>query len=200
MWKISKKIKVLLWIVLAVTALCGCRGSEELFLLEGTGESVGLWDAEMSDSQQTQVQSAEPAAIYVHVCGAVVSPGVVTVPAGSRAEAAVEAAGGFAAEADTAYVNLAAALVDGEQLYIPTKAEGQELKKRKSDEESGLTNLNTAGEEELCGLPGIGESKAGDIVAYRQQHGSFSKIEDIMQVPGIKSSVYGKIKDLITVD
>ena len=60
-------------------------------------------------------------------------------------------------------------------------------------------NINTAGTKELCTLLGIGESRAEDIIAYRETHGPFAAIEDIMKVPGIKENAFAKIKDAITV-
>jgi len=49
-------------------------------------------------------------------------------------------------------------------------------------------------------LPGIGESKAKDIINYRESKGQFGSLEDIMNVPGIKDGVFNKVKDLISVD
>jgi len=63
-----------------------------------------------------------------------------------------------------------------------------------------LVNINTAGVDELDTLPGIGEAKARDIIAYREKHGRFGRIEDIMKVPGIKQNRFESIKDFITVD
>lgn len=137
--------------------------------------------------------------IYVHVCGAVNEPGVVELPEGSRAEAGVSAAGGMRADADTDYVNLAAPLADGEKLYIPTLEEGRALKEQEAEKESGLVNINTADSAALCTLPGIGESRAASIIAYREEHGAFQSVEDIMKVSGIGESAFGKLKDLITV-
>lgn len=65
---------------------------------------------------------------------------------------------------------------------------------------SGKINLNTASVSELMNLPGIGESKAEAIISYRSEKGTFSKVEDLMQIPGIKEGVYSKIKDLIYVN
>ena len=64
---------------------------------------------------------------------------------------------------------------------------------------SGLVNLNTASEEQLCTLPGIGSSKAKSIIAYREEHGSFDRIESVMNVAGIKDGLFQKIKAYITV-
>ena len=99
-------------------------------------------------------------------------------------------------EAHEAAVNLAAVLRDGEKLYIP--ALGEEL--ADDAENRGLVNLNTADSAGLQTLPGIGESRAADILSYREKHGGFRAVEEIMQVPGIKESTYEKIRDQITVN
>lgn len=138
--------------------------------------------------------------IYVHVCGAVMNPGVVQLPEGSRREDAVLAAGGFAKNAGENYVNLAALLTDGEQLYIPDVEEGRLLKQALMQGGSAVVNINTATQEVLCTLPGIGNSRAKDIIAYREKHGKFLRKEDIMQVSGIKESIYQRICDQIVVE
>ena len=65
--------------------------------------------------------------------------------------------------------------------------------------DAGKVNINQASEEELMTLPGIGASKAADIVRYREEQGGFEQIEDIMNISGIKEAVFEKIKDKITV-
>lgn len=67
-----------------------------------------------------------------------------------------------------------------------------------SAESQGLVNINTAGQEELQTVPGIGEVKAKAILAYREEHGEFSSVEEIQQVPGIKGKTYEKIKNYIS--
>lgn len=147
----------------------------------------------------TLAGAEKPKAIYVYVCGAVVSPGVVELPEGSRAADALQAAGGFTAAADTSYVNLAAKVADGEKLYFPDAQEAADFKKQAQEAGSTLVDINTAGVEELCTLPGIGEARAGDIIAYRKANGPFSSVEDIMKVPGIKEGAYAKISEKIIV-
>lgn len=137
--------------------------------------------------------------IYVHVCGAVNLPGVVTLPEGSRGRDALEGAGGFAPDAAEDFVNLAKPLTDGMQLYFPTREEAESLRESERQEQSELVNINTADVELLSTLPGIGEARAKAIVEYRKSNGDFQNIEDIMQVSGIKDSAFGKIRDLITV-
>ena len=73
------------------------------------------------------------------------------------------------------------------------------MEEQREQQESGLVNLNTADMEQLMTLTGIGESKAHDILNYREQSGGFRTKEDLMQIPGIKERVFEKIKDQITV-
>ena len=142
---------------------------------------------------------AEPQTVYVYVCGAVRTPGVVEVPEGSRAAEALELAGGMTTEADPFYVNLAEIVTDGQKLYFPTASEAEELEAAGKAAEEGLVNINTASAEELCTLPGIGASRAVDIVRYREKNGAFQTKEDIMKVSGIKQNAYDKLCDRITV-
>lgn len=182
--------------------------------------NVGSTDrTELSDAPAEKAPT-----LVVHICGAVSAPGVYELPAGSRIIDAVEAGGGFLPEADEACCNLAEEIVDGCQIYIMTKTEscsdGQTEKKagiqtspdgdmQTTDRnvrsnsapalDSGLVNLNTADVAALMTLPGIGESRAKAIISYREQHGAFVKIEDIMKISGIKEAAFSKIKDKITV-
>lgn len=174
---------------------------------------------ELSDASLEEAKT-----LVVHICGAVSAPGVYELPAGSRIIDAVEAGGGFLPEADEACCNLAEEIVDGCQIYIMTKSEscadGQTEKKagiqtspygdmQTTDRnvrsnsttalDNGLVNLNTADVAALMTLPGIGESRAKAIISYREQHGAFAQIEDIMKISGIKQAAFSKIKDKITV-
>ena len=175
-------------------------------------------------TELSDASSEEAKTLVVHICGAVSAPGVYELPAGSRIIDAVEAGGGFLPEADEACCNLAEEIVDGCQIYIMTKtescADGQTEKKagiqtspdsdmQTTDRnvrsnsapalENGLVNLNTADIAALTTLPGIGESRAKAIISYREQHGAFAQIEDIMKISGIKQAAFSKIKDKITV-
>ena len=175
-------------------------------------------------TELSDASSEEAKTLVVHICGAVSAPGVYELPAGSRIIDAVEAGGGFLPEADEACCNLAEEIVDGCQIYIMTKSEscadGQTEKKagiqtspdsdmQTTDRnvrsnsttalDNGLVNLNTADVAALMTLPGIGESRAKAIISYREQHGAFAQIEDIMKISGIKQAAFSKIKDKITV-
>ena len=120
----------------------------------------------------------------------------------------------FTDDADVTYVNLAQTVVAGEQIYIPTMEEtnGISLSERDTDgtpvqdapagtnvETDGKININTAGKDALMTLPGIGESKADAIIAYREAQGKFQNTEELMNIRGIKEGIYNKIKDLIIV-
>ncbi len=155
--------------------------------------------------------------VFVHVCGEVNLPGVYELPEGSRVNAAVESAGGFTDKADRAYLNLARVIEDGERIYVPSKKETEKLSYEEnisgtglemsteaaavSGENKGLTtiNINTATIDELTELPGIGESRAKDIISYRTNVSRFEKPEDIKNVSGIGEKMYERMKDYIRV-
>lgn len=191
--------------------LAGCHRADRAITLP-VGELVETAEREtasefMSGSgslsecapQSEASAAAETTVIYVYVCGAVKEPGVVLLPEGSRGQDALEAAGGFAEDAAREAVNLAEVLTDGMKLYFPTPEESLEAESEAKERDVGLIDINTAGVELLCTLPGIGEARAKAIVAYREEHGAFGSAEEIMQVSGIKDSAYNKIKAFITV-
>lgn len=152
--------------------------------------------------------------VLVHVVGQVVTPGVVEVAAGSRVIDAIGAAGGLAAGADTAAVNLAREVVDGEQIYVPLPGEvapGASAGTPGAGTAAvpgggagagtppGLVDVNVATVEELDTLPGIGPALAERIVQWRTDNGGFSSVDQLADVSGIGPSVLGKIRDLVTV-
>lgn len=227
---IKKKImKSAAFFLLPVLMLTACTGKNDIVFdtqeqekmqgAEYTANMGNTADAENADTGENEpAQETEPGLIYVHICGAVVSPGVYELKAGSRVFEGIEAAGGFSTEACKDYVNQAKILQDGQRLVIPTMEEAEAAKENGSDKEpwmtddteaesevssggsaEGLVNINTADESELSSIAGIGEGKAAAIVRYRQEHGNFQSIEDIMKVSGIKEGTYEKIKEKITV-
>lgn len=139
--------------------------------------------------------------VCVYVCGAVRSPGVYYCESGSRIADAVGMAGGPEDDACPEELNLAQQVSDGQKIYVPR--EGETIQQTAAYASPGnnpaLVNINTAGEAELTTLPGIGQSRAGDIIAYREENGGFRNVEEIMNVPGIKEASYEKIKDLICI-
>ncbi|MBF4570957.1 ComEA family DNA-binding protein [Herbiconiux sp. VKM Ac-1786] len=167
---------------------------------------------------------AAPAAppLLVHVLGAVGAPGVYQLAAGSRVVDAVAAAGGFAPTADSASVNLARPLVDGEQLRVlavgetpPAPLPGAPVAAAPgaADSSAGsgagsgaaapggaptLVDLNTATEIDLDTLPRIGPAMATRIVAYRDANGPFASIDDLLQIPGIGDKTLESLRPLLT--
>lgn len=141
--------------------------------------------------------------ITVFVTGEVNNPGTYSLPPSSRIQDAIKMAGGWTARADQTALNLASILSDGQGIYVP--AIGEDSPQDPSTERfapvdnGGKININTATIEMLDDLPGIGPSKAEQIVAYRQNNGAFDTIEDILSVPGIGPTIFEQIQDLITV-
>ena len=169
-------------------------------------------DMNIADGEDTE-ENVVPAKIMVHVTGQVKDQGVVLLDEGSRIVDAIEAAGGETDDADLAKLNLAYVLNDGEKIYVPSKSEqNQEIEYVTTSSgdtassgggsmssNSSIININTAGQAELMELPGIGESIANKIIAYREENGKFKTIEDIKNVPGIGDSKFANIKDMIKV-
>jgi competence protein ComEA len=162
----------------------------------------------------------QPAIITVHVAGAVNSPGVYRLSSSARVVDAITVAGGALRSADLESINLAQTITDTEQVYIPTKRVSRprvttapRLRPDRttptstsvmSDGSAGpqptrLINLNTATASELDSLTGIGPSTAKAIIAYRTKKGSFSKVEDLLSVPGIGPAKLAALRDQVTV-
>ena len=163
-------------------------------------------------------ESGAEGKIAVYVCGAVNRPAVYRLPADARVVDALKAAEGFSRDADTEWINQARSLTDGEMLRVYTLAETYALRQSGAEagergtadgspaaagasgtKSGGRVNLNTASKEQLMTLPGIGEAKAEAILRRREESGPFTSCEDVMQVSGIKKSIYEKIRDRITV-
>lgn len=155
-------------------------------------------DIEGNDNQQETVSGD----IYVYVTGRVHKPGVYKVDEGSRLFQVIELAEGFLDDADVESINLADKVYDGMKVIVYSKSvvdAGENTGSQSGDNTSGKVNINTADMDELMTLPGIGESKARSILEYRDKEGLFKKIDDIMNISGIKEGAFNKIKDLITV-
>jgi competence protein ComEA len=142
------------------------------------------------------------ATVVVAVVGQVVSPGLVTLPSGSRVADAIAAAGGLLPEADPAAVNLAAVVADGEQVAVGPPAvppDGAPAGGTGAAATGGLVDLNTAGVAELDALPGIGPVLAQRIVDHRGRQGPFRSVEELDDVPGIGPTTAAELAELVTV-
>ena len=156
----------------------------------------------LSASGDAQEEAAVPV-IAIHVSGAVLNPGVYELPEGSRANDAIEAAGGASEDAVPDALNLARVLSDGEQIIVPTVEEQERLEEAavagQTLDAGGKVNINTATVEQLDSLPGVGESTAKKIIADREENGPFGSPEDLKRVSGIGDKKYEDLADLITV-
>lgn len=142
-----------------------------------------------------------PKEIYVHIDGEVINPGLYKLTTNDRVNDLLVIAGGATDKASLKDINLAKRLEDEMKIYIPSKDEN--LSNEISDQSgisssSGKVNINTATKDELKTLPGIGDSRADEIIRYRKNTG-FSKIEDIKNISGIGDKTYEKLKELISV-
>lgn len=209
-------------IVFCLLHMTGCGQSEMTFISNDeavNSENTDDNEKEVHISEQDsnsivrtdlpdEQEEEEPSVLFVYMCGEITNPGVYEMPKGARVYEAVAAAGGFTENACLEAWNQAAVLSDGMQIYIPNEEEFQSNDialpgsisiSDTADNSSGLVNINTAAIEELCTLPGIGESRAKEIISYREQNGKFSNITEIQNVTGIKEGLFSKIKDKITI-
>lgn len=142
-----------------------------------------------------EAAAAEQATITVHVSGAVAAPGLVRLSSGARAADAIAAAGGALPGAELGAVNLAAPLVDGQHLGVPHVPGGTIT----GEQRRAPVPVNTASASELESLPGVGPVLAGRIVEYRDLHGPFSALEDLLDVAGIGEAKLAALRDAVQV-
>ncbi|WP_144612537.1 helix-hairpin-helix domain-containing protein [Bacillus cereus] len=136
--------------------------------------------------------------IVIDIKGAVVKEGVYEMKEGDRVKDAIEKAGGFLPEADRKKVNLAQMVQDQMILYVPnTNEQVQEVAAISKGE--GKVQINAATKEQLEKITGIGSRKAESILKYREEHGPFQKIEDLLEIDGIGVKSLEKIKDQIII-
>lgn len=147
------------------------------------------------------------AGVVVHVVGQVAAPGLVTVPADARVADALDAAGGATPEADLAALNLARTVTDGEQIVVPRPGEavpapdagGPAAASGAGAAADGVVDLNSADAAALDALPGIGPVLAERIVAWREENGPFTSVDELGEVSGIGPAVLADVRDLVRV-
>ena len=192
----KKKIYELLGIAVAVAVVSVACRTEDMTagtvyeMNSGQESPDGITQGEiLGDTEDAYLVKEEVPQIYVHVCGAVVSPGVYAMPEGSRLYEATALAGGLLDTADADGVNLAREARDGEQVRIPYIDEEEAA--------DGLVNINSAELAELCNIPGVGEAKARAIISYREANGPFANIEELTGVNGIKEGLLEQMRPYI---
>ena len=199
---VSWKVIGMALVIVAVIAFCGGNLYQE-WRAEGEGLTLVQEDA---TAGETAADSAAPenasSEVVVHVAGAVSSPGVYTLPADSRVDDAVRAAGATA-DADLSQLNLAQKLADGQKITVPVAgaapADGSSAATTADSDNGGLININTATQEELESLPSIGEVRAQAIITYREEHGGFRTIDELKGVSGIGDKIFADISPHVTV-
>ena len=170
-------------------------------------ENTDEWLLEMQSESESifqEPEEQEPVFWVVDVKGAVTNPGIYEVAKNMRVQNAIDLAGGLLQNAETRHINFAQHVTDQMLLYIPVV--GEEIvdipyTQPNSSVEEGTSkiNINTATDLELQALPGIGEKKALQIINYRTENGSFSTIEELMEVSGIGQKTFDTLKESITV-
>lgn len=173
-------------------------------------EQISFQENLVEDVEIEEIEESSPAILIVDVQGAVTYPGVYTLDEGDRLIHAIDAAGGYIADADTRQVNHALKLVDEMLIYIPLKGElpieestivsdiGSSGSTSTNDS-GGKVNINTATESELTTLAGIGPSKAAAIIQHREEQGPFQTTEALTGVSGIGQKTFEKLQENITV-
>ncbi len=197
MWDFPKK-----W--LGLVAIIGIV----LFLLFWKTNQHTEWSVIATDVQSKEIEKKskpkisdtkeQKKIIVIDMKGAVVKEGVYEMKEGDRIKDAIEKAGGFLPEADRKKVNLAQMVQDQMILYVPNKNE-QVQEAAAASQGEGKVQINAASKEQLEKITGIGSRKAESILKYREEHGPFQKIEDLLEIDGIGVKSLEKIKDQIII-
>ena len=203
MWEAIKKYDkrwyILLLAVFIVAVVILFRNNE---MIEKEQGSILESEQMMTEAAEKKKEKVQPKTIVVDIKGAVAQPGVYEIKDAARVNDVVAMAGGFTKEADQTKVNLAAKVHDEMMIYVPARGETNipsidDSLIRSND--SNKIHINTASEKEILQLPGIGPAKAAAIIAYREEHGPFQKVEDLSNVTGIGEKTLEKIKEHIVV-
>ncbi|CAN2186352.1 ComEA DNA uptake protein and related DNA-binding proteins [Candidatus Nanopelagicaceae bacterium] len=178
-------LAIIAGLVVAITAL---------FVMRGSSQEVVAAPAPL------EIESISIQTLMVDVAGAVVNPGVYSLPLNARVVEAIKAAGGLKKGADTSDINQARILKDGEQIYVyPAALSGNGGVSRAAIRKNGPIMINRATVKDFESLDGIGPVLANRIVIYRKTNGPFSAIEDLLKVPGIGQSKFAQFKEKLRV-
>jgi competence protein ComEA len=164
-----------------------------LFVLRGSSQEVVAAPAPL------EIENIAQQTLMVDVAGAVVNPGVYSLPLNARVVEAIKAAGGLKKGADTSDINQARILKDGEQIYVYPAAISGVGVSRPAVRKNGPIMINRATVKDFESLDGIGPVLANRIVAYRKTNGPFTSIEDLLKVPGIGQSKFAQFKEKLRV-
>ena len=164
-----------------------------LFVMRGSSQEVIAAPAPL------EIESSGMQTLMVDVAGAVINPGVYSLPLNARVFEAIKVAGGLKKGADTSDINQARILRDGEQIYIyPTTTSAGGVS-RPAVRKNGPIMINRATVKDFESLDGIGPVLANRIVSYRKINGPFAAVEDLLKVPGIGQSKFAQFKEKLRV-
>ena len=181
----KRGLAIIAGLVVAITAL---------FVMRGSSQEVIAAPAPL------EFESISMQTLMVDVAGAVVNPGVYSLPLNARVVEAIKAAGGLKKGADTSDINQARILKDGEQIYVyPAALSGNGGVSRPAVRKNGPIMINRATVKDFESLDGIGPVLANRIVSYRKSNGPFIAIEDLLKVPGIGQSKFAQFKEKLRV-
>ncbi|WP_445448126.1 helix-hairpin-helix domain-containing protein [Enterococcus lactis] len=157
----------------------------------------------------TVEEDARPKVMYTDIKGSVKEPGIYSFSSEERVYDVQKRAGGLLEEADSDRINFSAKIEDQQVLYIPAVGEeppehlnqsaSPEGKQSTADTEPSKININTASPSELQQIPGIGSVKAQEIIRFREENGSFQKVEDLQEISGIGEKTVEKLKNFVTI-
>ena len=181
----KRGLAIIAGLVVAITAL---------FVMRGSSQEVIAAPAPL------EIESISMQTLMVDVAGAVVNPGVYSLPLNARVVEAIKAAGGLKKGADTSDINQARILKDGEQIYVyPAALSGNGGVSRPAVRKNGPIMINRATVKDFESLDGIGPVLANRIINYRKSNGPFTAIEDLLKVPGIGQSKFAQFKEKLRV-
>lgn len=199
------------WMLIGFGLLVGLLVTGAILLIArpAQGVPVTLHPAPSPTSTSLPSPTSTPTPIMLQIAGEVNAAGTYALTKGARLEDLIDMAGGLTDSADSDNINLVSPLRDGEYYYIP--AVGETIPETAANSPMHIQaggelsvqyplNLNTATQEELETLPGIGPSKAADILAYRDEHGPFQSVDDLASVSGIGPSTIESLRDYLIVE
>ena len=213
---------MIIFIVISLLVVLGIFYYQKNNKKEEDKEVVEVEENEIKVKEKDKEKTKE-IEFKVDIKGAINIPGIYTLNQNSRVIDVINKAGGLTENADTSVINLSKKIIDEMVIIVYTKEQVLNFTKVKEEEkiiqdkcnqidENSLKNnacittdkitnkisINNASKEELMALQGIGESKANDIIKYREENGLFNQIEDIKNVPGIGDNLFAQIKEDIT--
>ena len=169
---------------------------------DAPGGEDGRTDSPHASSTSSAAGKTDASPILVDVDGAVHAPGVYELVSDARVRDAIEAAGGLRDDADTSGINQASTVADGSKVHVPARGEMASAAGVASDASSGATsctNINSASEDELDELPGVGPATAAAIVEERTANGPYASVDDLLRVSGIGEKKLERLRDLVCI-